>query len=524
MSFQSKSVSQPILEFRQMSKVIGDCIANKDISLTVQGGHIHGLIGENGAGKSTLMKMLFGLESPTAGEIRIRGQIANIRSPLDAKALRIGMVHQHFMQAPQMTGLEHLALEHQSKRSWQNLFLPVPWQKIRARLNEIANTYGMPVPWDTPIEKLSIGYQQRIEILKLLDQGSDILIFDEPTAVLSPVEIEKFLDQLNLLRGQGKTIILISHKLSEIKAVSDEITVLKRGEVVWSGPASQKSQQELAELMVGRHYEKAKFSPAIGDKEKILEIKNLSARKPESTLQRDCLSKINLRVHSHEVVGIAGVEGNGQSDLIHSILDPLKFKFHQYSEILFCGQNITALENRSIRKAGVALIAEDRLNESVVPAMKVKENFLLGQQGRPDLVQKGLIRWSKVDEGTQSAIANLDVRPTDPNTPFSSLSGGNQQKVVVGRELSCRPQLLVAAHPTRGVDLHAIERIHHAMIHLRDEGSAILLVSSDLDELFRLSDRILVFSSGKIKAEFSREQFDEKKIGAAMGGLEGTPA
>lgn len=520
-SESSTATTQPILEFSHLRKVYGDCVANENISFQIGRGEIHGLIGENGAGKSTLMKMLFGLDLPTSGEIRLNGQVVQFASPLEAKAHRIGMVHQHFMQASQMTALEHMALEYTSKKSLRNFLQPIAWDRIRRRLDEISKTYRMEVPWDKKIQDLSIGYQQRIEILKLLDLGADILILDEPTAVLSPIEIERFLEQLKLLRSQGKTIILISHKLGEIKAVCDHVTVLRRGQVVWTGLANEKSQQQLAELMVGSHYEKAKFSPVTAEKPKMLIVKNLSVRKIGSTSKRDHLSQVNLRVHQHEIVGVAGVEGNGQSELIHVILNPSQMEIHQFSEIILDGQNIQFLDNQSIRELGVSLIAEDRLNEAVVPAMRVDENFLLGQQHRPDFVQGGLIRWSKVGAATQKALADLDVRPPDHLLTFASLSGGNQQKVVVGREISNQPKLLVAAHPTRGVDLHAIEKIHHELIKRRDEGSAILLISSDLDELFRLSDRIVVFCAGQIKAEFSRHEFDEKKIGAVMGGLGG---
>lgn len=514
-------MSIPRLQLAHITKRYPAVVANSDVSLTVQPGETHAVLGENGAGKSTLMKMLFGLDIPTSGEIRLDGRRIQFSSPLEAKARRIGMVHQHFMQASQMTALEHMALEHGSKNPLVNLFKPIPWDKIRTRLEETAKTYRMEVPWNEKIADLSIGYQQRIEILKLLDQGAEILILDEPTAVLSPIEIARFLSQLKILRSQGKTIILISHKLDEIKAICDSITVLRRGQVVWSGSADQKSKQELAELMVGARYEKAAFQPAAGDKPKMLIIKNLTLRKPGSTSSRNDLSQINLRVHQHEVVGIAGVEGNGQSELIHAILKPEDLDIDQFSEIIVDGQNIQFLDNETIRQLGVAVIAEDRLNEAVVAGMRVDENFLLGQQFRPGFVQGGIIRWAKVAEATKECIKTLDVRPPESSPIFSSLSGGNQQKIVVGREISSSPKLLVAAHPTRGVDLNAIEKIHGEIIRLRDLGAAVLLISSDLDELFRLSDRIVVLSSGRIKAEFSRAEFDEKKIGAVMGGVGG---
>lgn len=509
-----------LLEFVQLSKIYGDCVANKDISFSIEAGTIHGLIGENGAGKSTLMKMLFGLVKPTSGEIRVGGTAVHFTNPSDAKLAGIGMVHQHFMQAGQMTALEHLALEHASTKSWKNWFFPIAWRSLRERLEKIAEGARMPIPWDTRIEDLSVGFQQRIEILKLLDQGANILIFDEPTAVLSPLEIAEFLQRLRDLKKQGKTILLISHKLGEVKAVCDAVTVLRRGEKIWSGPVQNKNEGELAELMVGQRLELTSASASDGEKKNLLRIRNLSTERDDGVGHQIPLRQVSCEVHRHEIVGIAGVEGNGQTELLRALVDPRSLDLLDGSLIELDDIKLVdwtegrthTLSNRHIREKGVGLIAEDRLAHAVVPLMSVKENILLGQK------QKGRIEWTEIEKTANAICKSYDVRPPQVDLEFSRLSGGNQQKVVVGREISANPRFLVAAHPTRGVDLLAIDRIHRKLIELRDRGCGILLISSELDELFRLSDRILVFSGGAIKAEFTRGDYDEKRIGVAMGG------
>lgn len=501
-----------LLEFRDLSKSYGNLKANDGISLRIEKNQIHGLVGENGAGKSTLMKMLFGLERPTSGKILLRGEEVSFTSPQDAREAGIGMVHQHFMQAGQMRALDHFLLDHRSDSWWKNLLLPLPVDRLEKRIAERAEKLGMSVPWRKSIEDLGVGYQQRVEILRLLDQGAEILILDEPTAILSPSEVETLLQRLKFLQEEGKTVLLISHKLAEVKAVCSHVSVLRQGRLVWTGAAEEKSDMELAELMVGHPVGQADRSrrPVIG--KACLEARALSSRRRRG-LATAGFTDFSLTLREGEIVGLAGVEGNGQSELLEVLAHPAGF--HLKGEIRLFGKPIEKATNRQLRGTGVAYLAEDRLRQSLCPDLTVTENFLLGHQH-----DRRWVEWSEVSQEAAESNDRMDVRPRQTKLPMRALSGGNQQKFVVGRETHRRPKVLIAAHPTRGVDLHASEKIHDTLLDLRDQGTGIFLVSSDLDELFHLSDRLLVISRGRIVREFRREDFDRRLVGAAMGGLE----
>ncbi len=498
-----------LLEFKNVSKAFGDCVANRSVSFSVKPATIHALVGENGAGKSTIMKIFFGMFQRDTGDISMAGQPIDFASPLEAKNLGIGMVHQHFMLAGPMTALEHIFLDESEVGS---LFKPLSKDKKRKELVAISDKYRMPVPWDEKIENLSVGYQQRIEILKLLYNRADILILDEPTAVLTPQETEALFAQLRELKAAGKTILLITHKLKEVMSLADEVTVFRQGETVQTLKVSETSPLQLSELMVGRKLQTIQPSSKPVESEVCLQLKDLSI--PSLSLH-----KINLSVHHGEIVGIAGIEGNGQSQLIEFLLGPAKFQISQ-GEVLLDGRSIARETIRALKAKGCSYFPEDRLGHGAVTKMNLLENFLLGLQRSSKFQNGGFLKPAALRMHTAEQIQKFDVRPPDSSKPFQSLSGGNQQKLVVARELFRHPSFLLAAQPTRGVDIGAMERIHLEMLGLRNKGGSILLISSDLDELMKLSDRILVFYQGQIVGEMPKQSFNEMKLGQLMTGVQ----
>lgn len=511
------------LEFKNVTKAFGDCVANSDVSFSVRKGTIHAVIGENGAGKSTLMKILFGLYQPTRGEIFVHGKKLEITSPTQAKALGLGMVHQHFMLTGAMTALDHMILEEHSPDRLDR-------KKTLQELEALSTKYQMPVHWLSNIENLSVGIQQRIEILKILRNSSDILIFDEPTAVLNPIEITEFLERLKDLRQEGKTILLISHKLKEVLSVADDFSVLRHGQLVHSGSVSGQNVDSLGELMVGRKLQPIQTQVDIHThKNTDLVVSNLSAREENLSLH-----SINFTVKPGEILGVAGVEGNGQSLLLKCLLRPDSISEKSgsifYKKEFFASPSDSSsklssrasscLSSQEIRDLDVAYLPEDRLHHGVVAELNLIDNFLLGHQQQSDLQKNGLIQWSTLKNILQKKMQEFDVRPNNIEQELQRFSGGNQQKFVVARELHFQPQLLIAAQPTRGVDIGAIEMIHQKLIALKQTGAIILLVSSELDELFKLSDRIVVMNSGRMSKPLTREHFDETHIGRMMGDSE----
>ncbi|MCC7441943.1 MAG: ABC transporter ATP-binding protein [Bdellovibrionales bacterium] len=508
----------PAVELVGLSKTFGSVRANDAVSFRVERGSIHGVIGENGAGKSTAMKMLYGIYTPDAGKILVEGKVRRWRSPQDAIAAGIGMVHQHFMLAGPHSALDNILLGAEtSRRAWS--WLPPPLRPIdrsaaRAKLQALAERYSLPVDWDTPVERLPVGIQQRIEILKLLYRDARILILDEPTAVLTPQETQDLFANLRRLRGEGKTVLIITHKLKEVMAVTDRVTVFRGGKVTGGVETEATSPQELADLMVGRAVHlQVKVPPQPEPGQAALRLRDLKLTGREGGVER--LKGVSLEVRSGEVVGIAGVEGNGQSELLESILRPAELLSGRV-EVL--GQDVTDLPTAEIKAMGVGWVPEDRHRDGLLLNRPVRENFLLGLQSSAAFSRSGLVQWGEVDAAVKRALEEYDVRPRDPDVNAGGLSGGNQQKLIIAREFERKPRLLVAAQPTRGVDVGAIEFIHDRILKARTEGAGVLLVSSELDEVLALSDRILVLYEGRIVAEFTRAQADEKRIGAAMGG------
>lgn len=502
----------PAVELRELAKRFGSCIANAGVNLQVQPGTIHGIIGENGAGKSTAMKMLYGLFPPDSGEIFIDGNKKSWKSPADAIASGIGMVHQHFMLAGPATALDNILLGAEPRRHGL-----IDRKSARARLDVLARQYGLPVPWDRPVEELPVGIQQRIEILKLLFRDARILILDEPTSVLTPQETGDLFENLRRLRDEGKTSLLLTHKLREVMAITGRVTVFRGGKVTGEMETAGTNPAELAGLMVGRKVELSiAVAPAKPLEEAAIEVSDLNLKGAASSRHR--LRDINFKVRRGEIVGIAGVEGNGQSDLLQALLHPNEARCRTSGTVRMLGRDVTEWTAAKIRDLGVAVLPEDRLREALLPECPVAENFLLGLQQRKEFCRSGFVRREKVEAAAARAMDEYDVRPRGLTMPAGRLSGGNQQKLVVAREFARQPGVLIAAQPTRGVDVGAIEFIHRRIAQARDDGAGVLLVSFELDEILTLSDRIFVIYEGRLVAEFSRGQVTERELGLKMGG------
>lgn len=487
-----------LLEFKKVSKFFGDVRANDQVSFQVDEGSIHALVGENGAGKSTIMKILFGLYQADEGEIFLRGKILNLRSPLHAKDLGLGMIHQHFMLADNVSALDHLILEEQSHSGlWKKIDRK---QKLQA-YQKLSEQFHMPVPWEKNIEDLTVGVQQRIEILKLLNNKADILILDEPTAVLAPQEIEKFFSQIKALKAQGKTILIVTHKLKEVFAIADAVTVFRHGRSIASKKIQETSIQEISELILGQKILEQKIKPGL-KKEVLLELRSVSLENTEISGSY-YLQDLNLQIHHGEILGIAGVEGNGQSELIQLLISPTTFKNHLKGQIFWKQRLVNKFSAKKMRNQGFRFLPEDRLHHGSLLLGSVAENFLFGQQRSPHFQKWGFLKKSHLMTICLKQMKRFDVRPLLPKASFQQLSGGNQQKLVVSREIYQSPELLLAAQPTRGVDIGAGQKIHHSILAERDRGAAVILISSELDEVMKLSDRILVMYKGKIAGEIS---------------------
>jgi ABC-type uncharacterized transport system ATPase subunit len=502
----------PAVELRSLTKRFGPVLANDGVSLRVERGSIHGIVGENGAGKSTAMKMLYGIYGPDSGEILLNGKKCNWSSPADAIAAGIGMVHQHFMLAGPHTALDNILLGAEPTR-----FGFINRKQACQRLDQLSQQYGLHVEWDLPIDELPVGIQQRIEILKLLYRNANILILDEPTAVLTPQETNALFQNLKRLRDQGKTILLITHKLKEVMAFTDRVTVFRSGKVTGEAQTPQTNPQELANLMVGRKVLlKIEVPNAKPLPEPAIEVKNLNLTGVSGS--RHKLSNVRFSVKRGEIVGVAGVEGNGQTELLQAMLHPRDPNCRSAGTVSFLGRDVTNWSAREIRQLGIAVIPEDRHNEGLLLNRPVAENFVLGLHQYPEFSRAGVLNSGNIAAIATRAIEEYDVRPAELTVPAGKLSGGNQQKLIIAREFHRNPKVLIAAQPTRGVDVGAIEFIHQRIIRARDEGAGVLLISAELDEILALSDRILVMFEGKIVAEFLRGKVDETTLGLKMAG------
>ncbi len=492
-----------IIEFRGITKKFGDFYANDRIDLTLEKGEIHCLLGENGAGKTTLMNTLFGLHRPDAGEIVLNQKTCCITHPGMAIKLGLGMIHQQFMLAGRLTVMENIIA---GKEPLKNGV--VDKKKARDQIKQLSDEYQLALNPDKKIEDVSVGEQQRVEILKVLYRGANILIFDEPTAVLTPQEVDRLFVILRRLKGVGKTIVFITHKLEETMAISDRVTVLRKGRVMGTVHTGDTTAEKLARMMVGRDVllRVAKAELATGTR--VLDVRHLSL---PGGHHRPLLDDINLSVAQGEVVGIAGVTGNGQLALEECITGLRRVKT---GEIYLNGENITGLPTGLRRKKGMAHIPSHRLKRALVPSYDLAENMILGAHGT--FTRWGFLQKDKIKAYCQTVVEQYDVRCRSINDSAGTLSGGNQQKLVIGREFSLNPIFILAAQPTRGVDVGAIEFIHRHILKMRQRNRAILLISVELEELMSLADRILVMYEGRIVAE--GDHFTKAELGLLMAG------
>jgi len=500
---------KPILELKGITKSFPGVLANDNIDLTLNKGEIHALLGENGAGKSTLMNILYGLYDPDEGEIFVNGEKISVSSPRDAIARGIGMVHQHFMLIPVFTVTENVMLGDETTRAGGFLDRKSP----AARIREISDEYRLEVDPNSYVRDLPVGVQQRVEIIKLLYREADILILDEPTAVLTPQEVDELFTIMRSLVESGKSIIFITHKLREVLTFADRITVIRGGKVVGTTTPQEADQNDLAAMMVGRDVSLEVNKKPAQVKEKILEVEDLVVL---DDLNNVAVNKISFDVHSGEIVGIAGVQGNGQTELVKAITG---LSHPTEGKLDLMGQDITRATPRTITEIGSAHIPEDRQLDGLVLTATIADNLVLNTYYLEPFAKNVLIQEDKVLANAEKIIENFDVRTPSALIPVGSLSGGNQQKVIVGREFSRPINFLVAAQPTRGLDVGSIEYIHNRLIEKRDDGCAILLVSTELDEVMELSDRIAVMFEGEIIAVVDAEGATKEQIGLLMAGV-----
>ena len=494
------------IEMRDICKRFNATLANDGASLALKRGQIHGLIGENGAGKSTLMSILVGLCTQDSGQVLAAGSPLPPGSTRAARAAGIEMVHQHFMLVDEFTVLESIVLGNE-----QGLTLAPSFKRARVRLQEISETYGLKVDPSSCIGDLPVGTRQKVEILKALYRDAKVLILDEPTAVLTPTESERLFAILRGLADAGTAVVIVTHKLREILDATDRVSIMRRGRMIDSLSTSEASVQYLADAMVGRHVNLARSRKEVNAGAVRLEARSLICDRPDG---RPALRGIDLTVRSGEIVGIAGVAGNGQSELLLALSGLLPVA---EGIILVDGYDVTKSTPHAIRKRGVAHVPEDRLGMAVVATMSAQHNFILGYQDDPRYGSQ-LLDEERIEDDTRRAMEAWDVRPAEPASIFSSFSGGNQQKLVVARELARSPTVVIVGELTRGVDVGAIEAIHERILQLREDGKAILLVSSDLEELRALCDRIVVMFEGRVHGELPGNA-DEQLFGLLMAGI-----
>ena len=498
-----------VIEMREITKVFGEFVANDKINLELRKGEIHALLGENGAGKSTLMNMLAGLLEPTSGEIVVNGQVVKLDSPSKAASLGIGMVHQHFMLVEAFTVAENIIL---GSELTKNGVLDIA--RATREINELSERYGLAVDPSAKVADISVGAQQRVEILKTLYRGADILIFDEPTAVLTPSEIDELMAIMKNLVKEGKSIVLITHKLDEIRAVSDRVTVIRRGKSIETVEIAGSTNADLAEMMVGRSVSFKTEKQEAQPKEVILSIKDLVVNENRGV---PAVKNLSLDVRAGEIVGIAGIDGNGQSELIQAITGLRKI---ESGSVELKGQSIVGLHPRQITEMSVGHVPEDRHRDGLVLEMMISENIALQTYYKEPLSKKGILNYTNIIGYAKQLMQEFDVRAASEIVPASALSGGNQQKAIIAREVDRNPDLLIVSQPTRGLDVGAIEYIHKRLIQERDNGKAVLVVSFELDEILNVSDRIAVIHDGKIQGIVTPETTNKQELGVLMAGGE----
>lgn len=498
---------EKVLELKNITKKFGNFVANDDISLTVRRGEIHALLGENGAGKSTLMNVVFGMYQPEEGSISVYENETKIENPNHAIHLGIGMVHQHFKLIETFTVTENIIIGMEPKKGIR--------LNMKAAINEvkdISEKYGLKVDPNSKIEDLPVGMQQKVEILKCLYRGANLLIFDEPTAVLTPDEIGELLQVMQKLVAEGKSIILITHKLNEIMKVADKCTVIRKGKYIGTVDIKESNKEELAEMMIGKNISREIDKKLYNPKENVLEIKNLTML---SSSKKKILNNINLTVAAGEIVGIAGVDGNGQMELTEAII---KMREFDEGEILINGVSQKNKTTREIYESGVSYVPADRHKHGLVLDNDIAENLILIEYYKEKYNQGIKLNKALMYEEAKEAMVNYDVRAENERTIVRGMSGGNQQKVILSREISRDPELLIIVQPTRGLDIGAIDFIHRQVVRLRDKGVAVLLISFELEEILTLSDRIDIIFDGQIVGQTKPDETNDRELGLMMAG------
>jgi general nucleoside transport system ATP-binding protein len=498
------------VEMKHITKVFGTLIANDDVSVSIKKGEIHAILGENGAGKSTLMSILFGLYKPESGQIFYDGKLVEIHNPNDANRIGIGMVHQHFKLVEAFSVIDNIIL---GKEDTHHGLLS--YTQARKKVNQLIDQYNLKVDLDALIKDISVGMQQRVEIIKMLYRDSDVLIFDEPTAVLTPQEISELIQIMKGFAKEGKTIILITHKLNEIKQVADRCSILRRGKLIQTVNVSDVSIKQMAEMMVGRSVSFEVVKKDITPGEVVLDVRHLTV-KGES---KDSVKDVNFQVRQGEIVGIAGIDGNGQTELIHAITG---LRAIDLGQVLMNGIDITSQSIRQKYELGLAHIPEDRQKHGVILDFDLQSNLILQNFYQPAFQKRSFLKFDDIRGHAEELIHRFDIRSEGgPDTILRSMSGGNQQKAIVSREISKNHNVLIAVQPTRGLDVGAIEYIHSQLIRERDEHKAVLLVSLEIDEILDISDRILVMYEGEIIAEMDAKNADVNTLGRYMLGHRG---
>ncbi len=510
------------IEAVNLTKKYGDFVANEDINISIGQGEITAIVGENGAGKTTLMNMFFGLQRPTSGELRVQGQPVSFNSSLDAINCGLGMVHQHFKLVPSLTVFENILLGTEIKKDMKiskKLSFKSPIidrNRERKTVQKLIDDYKFELNADDKVENISIGAKQRVEILKMLYRNVDILIFDEPTAVLTPQEVDELLLSFKELKKQGKTIILITHKLREVMEVSDKVVVIKRGKVVGAKETKDTNAAEIARLMVGREVilNVNKEDKDISRNKAVYSVKNLWT---VNNFGKKVLDDISFDIKEGEILGVAGVEGNGQSELVR-VLSGLMESCG--GSVRLFDKDITNWWPAELRLSGVGIVPEDRYAQGLCKDMSISENLIAGYHNNPCICKKGLLLKKEIENKGDRLIEKYDIRIAEREGNVSQLSGGNAQKIIVAREFDSDPKLLIVSQPTRGVDIGSIEFIHKKILELRAANKAVLLVSSELSEIMNLSDRIIVMYKGRIVGEVQGKNADSAQIGLMMAGLQ----
>jgi ABC-type uncharacterized transport system ATPase subunit len=497
------------LEMRGIVKRFPGVLANDHVDFDVKAGEIHALLGENGAGKSTLMKILYGLYQPDEGEIVLDGMAVEIKSPADSIKLGIGMIHQHFMLVPTLTVAENVALGLPSSRG------PVTdLDRVTERIIELAQVYGLQVEPEAYVWQLSVGQQQRVEIIKALYRGAALLILDEPTAVLTPQEVDEFFVTLEQMAEDGHALIFISHKLDEVLHISERVTVLRDGRVVNTVPTSETTKGQLAQMMVGRPIRERREREYRESGQVRLRIESIEALSDRET---PALRGVSLKVYAGEILGVAGISGNGQKELAEVITG---LRPATNGRVYIDDNDISGASPGRIMDRGVAYVPEERMRDGMIGEFTVSENLILREHNRPPFARAGFINFRAVSRESAELIHDFNVKTPSQETPVKNLSGGNIQKLVLARELSRDPHVLVAAQPTRGLDIGATEYVHQVLLEQRAAGTATLLISEDLDEILALSDRIAVIFGGKIMGEMPRAEATPEKLGLLMAGVQ----